>query len=1131
MRWSALDIARALDAPPPTAEQRAVIEAPHDEPQLVVAGAGSGKTETMSARVVWLVANDLVQPEEVLGLTFTRKAATELSRRIEDRLAAIRQRGLWTPRPDDGAETLGSSATVSTYHAYAGRLVREHGLRLGVEPDTRLLTEAATWQYATEAVLAFDGDLSEMTKVPRSVTAAVLQLAGEMSEHLVVADDVREEVERWLSVVASIEATTGKAFGHTTAVGKVAANLREKLLVLPIVDRFRELKASRDAMDFGDQMAVAARLALEVPEVGAMERARFGAVLLDEFQDTSEAQMSFLRALFVDGSRVPVTAVGDPNQSIYGWRGASATTLARFPAAFAAGSPAPVRPLATSWRNDRLVLDVANRVAAPLREGMPIDVPGLSSRPDSGAGRVVEARFETQLEEADWIAERFAALRRARPRATAAVLCRKRSQFPTVMAALESAGVPFEVVGLGGLLTMPEVADIVSLLEVVDDPTRGDHLMRLLTGPLVHLGPADIDGLWAWARHRWAAANAGADRDRDGAGTGDIGAAGGAGTDREARVHRDLAADTADTPTLAEALDDLPRGPWQPAHGPLLGATALERLHGLALLIRRMRGLTGLGLGDLVGEAERGLGLDIEVAARPEYTPAAARAHLDAFADVAAGFAVSSERPTLRAFLDWLAAAMAEERGLDKGYVEPTAGAVQVLTVHSAKGLEWDVVAVPGLVEGNFPAHEARSSFADGQWRLGTVNASGWTGGITKSGLPYALRGDVDGLPDLHLTAAMATAEANRSVEAFRRAGGEHELAEERRLAYVAFTRARSELLLTTHLWGSGRSVRLPSRYLEGVAGLPGVERGPWVDLPADDTATRPEHGADGEVLWPDDPMRGRRAALGDAPRRIAALLEDDGGRASGAGVRERASAESRRDTEIALLLAERDRAVVRAAPAVELPAHLSTSDLVSLAADPERFALDLRRPVPTAPALEARRGTAFHAWVEEHFSRAAIVDLDDLPGSADGDAAPEADVETLRTAFVTSPWSRLTPVEVETSVETVIEGVAVRGRIDAVFPASAVAAAGLDAPFDAGECDYVVVDWKTGPLPTGPDGEARALQLAAYALAYARLRGVHPSRVRGAFVHVGTGVATLWPELVGVDGLGEVLRVGAGQR
>jgi DNA helicase II / ATP-dependent DNA helicase PcrA len=142
---SAKEIAAELGQPEPTAQQVDVIEAPMS-PLLVVAGAGSGKTETMTGRVVWLVANGFVEPDQVLGLTFTRKAATELSERIGARLRLLQQRDVWHPRVGDeetGAEVLGGTPTVSTYHSYAGRLVREHALRLGFESESRLLSEAA----------------------------------------------------------------------------------------------------------------------------------------------------------------------------------------------------------------------------------------------------------------------------------------------------------------------------------------------------------------------------------------------------------------------------------------------------------------------------------------------------------------------------------------------------------------------------------------------------------------------------------------------------------------------------------------------------------------------------------------------------------------------------------------------------------------------------------------------------------------------------------------------------------------------------------------------------------------------------------------------------------------------------
>ncbi len=687
-RWGAVELARALGLHAPTAEQVAVIEAPL-RPLLVVAGAGSGKTETMAARVVWLVANDLVRPDEVLGLTFTRKAAGELSERLSARLATLREAGIWAPKDEDGAAVLDDVPTVSTYHAYAGRIVREHGVRLGVEAESRLLSEAAAWQVAHEAVVAFDGPMDGVEKAESTVTTAVVDLAGEMAEHLVGVQQVAEHLD---AVVAALEVVP-KGVTSKRSVPKEVRDaitvLRERRAILPLVESYHAIKRSRDAMDFADQVQLAARIAMTVPQVGQAERSRFRAVLLDEFQDTSEAQLQLLGALFVAaGDAVPVTAVGDPHQSIYGWRGASSTTLHRFREDFVDGhGPTPVRPLSTSWRNDRAVLDVANLVAAPLTRATKVPVEPLAARPGAGRGHVATARLDTIEDEAGHVADWVGARLRRPGRSTAAVLCRKRSQFDPVIEALEKRGVPYEVVGLGGLLHTPEVADLVALLWVVQDPSRGDRLMRLLTGPSCRLGAADLDGLGAWARERQ---RTGRDRRRS-----------------------DLARDASEQASIIEALDDLPSAAWVGVEGQSVSPVAIRRLDGLAGAVRRLRSLTGLGLAELAAEAEVALGLDIEVLSRPGWSPGAARAHLDAFADVAATFAASADRATLGGFLAWLDAAVDEERGLDLGWIEARPDAVQVMTVHAAKGLEWDVVAVPGLVEGSFPAHSGNRSKLD----------------------------------------------------------------------------------------------------------------------------------------------------------------------------------------------------------------------------------------------------------------------------------------------------------------------------------------------------------------------------------------------------------------------------------
>lgn len=228
-------------------------------------------------------------------------------------------------------------------------------------------------------------------------------------------------------------------------------------------------------------------------------------VLLDEYQDTSIAQVELLAALFGGGH--PVTAVGDPHQAIYGWRGAAAGTLFDFPTTFARadGAPAATTTPATAWRNDAAVLEAANVVAAPLRAQAAGDVPVLRTRPGAGPG-LVRARFvETVADEAALVADHVAALREASEEPpSAAVLCRKRSQFAPIASALQAHGVPVQVVGIAGLLQTPEVADIWSALIVVHDPGRGDALMRLLTGGSVNLGAADLLALGRLPRRRAA---------------------------------------------------------------------------------------------------------------------------------------------------------------------------------------------------------------------------------------------------------------------------------------------------------------------------------------------------------------------------------------------------------------------------------------------------------------------------------------------------------------------------------------------------------------------------------------------------------------------------------------------------
>ncbi|MDQ3406093.1 MAG: ATP-dependent helicase, partial [Actinomycetota bacterium] len=495
------ELAHELGLPPPTAEQAEVIAAPA-EPALVVAGAGAGKTETMAGRVVWLVANGLVTPERVLGLTFTRKAARQLADRVRSRLRRLAGSRLLDdldPTGERRAAVFAGEPTVLTYHAYAGRLVAEHGLRLPVEPGARLLTETAAWQLAHRVVSTWAHDL-DTDLVPATITRYLLALSGELAEHLVDGDVLIQHAQAVCAAVETAPRAPKQRAGISQDLQKVLVAQRFRVALLPLVNAYAERKRRAGSLDFGDQMSLAARLAADYPEVVGGERQRFGAVLLDEYQDTGHSQRVLLRSLFGawhDNPPMPVTAVGDPAQAIYGWRGASAANLPRFTTDFPQEDNGKLRPAAkygllTSFRNPPEVLDLANAVSAPLRAAG-LEVDELRARDGAHPGDIRFGLLSDVDTEVQWVANQvadrwYAAIEERDAAPTAAVLVRRRADMAALATALRERGLPVEVVGLGGLLDEPEVRDLVSALRVLIDPLAGTAAARLLTGSRWRVG-------------------------------------------------------------------------------------------------------------------------------------------------------------------------------------------------------------------------------------------------------------------------------------------------------------------------------------------------------------------------------------------------------------------------------------------------------------------------------------------------------------------------------------------------------------------------------------------------------------------------------------------------------------------
>lgn len=1086
-RISARVLAGALALPPPTDEQVEVIEAPM-EPVLVVAGAGAGKTETMASRVVWLVANRLVEPDGVLGLTFTRKAAQELAARIRRRLSMLAgssAMGRWDPEGTLRSQLRSADPQVSTYHAYAGRLIADYGLLLPVEPSATLLSETELWQLAFSVVAGWSDDL-DTPKTPGGVTESVLKLYGELSEHLVDLDQLAAAGDDLYELIDTLPPVGRQKPEPPQKLRNIQAVIDERRQLIPLVDALgREMRAA-NVLDFGSQMSLAAKLVATHPEVADTERAAIGAVLLDEYQDTGHSQRVLLSNLFGTppgvpaGSGIAVTAVGDPIQSIYGWRGASAANLPRFTTDFrrSDGTEAQRLELLTSWRNARYALDMANAASEELRRrGVPVSI--LRPRDDAPAGTIDLALTETVAGERAWIVDQiereYNAAGDAPP--TVAILVRRNEDSAPLAAELTDRGIAAEVVGIGGLLGVPEVQDVVAMLRLMADPMAGTAAVRLLTGPRWRIGARDLAALWARARDLAA-------------GTNIVTGAMTSLEELDSALDSAVPTETVDQAGLGDALAD--PGPAQ-RYSP----DGYRRIKSFGHQLTILRARIGQPLPELVAEVERVTGVDVEaqIRARDLRGNITGREHLDAFAEYVADYTERSAA-TLPGLLAFLESAADIEKGLEPGKVEIAEDRVQILTVHAAKGLEWDVVVVAHLCANIFPGGRA-----EGTW-LGSARE-----------LPPELRGDLaesvgsEGFPPLDFADLENRKELEEAIDGHKDALRNRKLEEDRRLLYVALTRTKRALILSGHHWSdSGDKPRGPSIFLtelhdiacrlieQSVDGAPGLTIAGWADAP-DDGAENPLAMLTTGVPWPADPLGARRDGTERGAALVRASLRSRGEPAlfdmgeSGDSdpidddpqVRDWAN-------DLAVLLAERAGAFGSEIE-VTMPQHLSVSQLVELDKDEDAFARRLRRPLPFKPNPLARRGTAFHAWVERRYGATRLLDIDELPGAADAEGGSDADLEVLRDQFLRSSWASRNPIEVEVPFETVIADTIIRGRMDAVFSEP-----------DGG---YTVVDWKTGARPTAAQEHSVFVQLAAYRVAWAELTGIDLAKVRAAFHYV----------------------------
>jgi DNA helicase-2/ATP-dependent DNA helicase PcrA len=1047
-------------------EQWDAITAPF-APHLVVAGAGSGKTTVMAARIVWLVAQDLVDPSAVLGLTFTNKAAREFNERVE---RALRRLGSGSA----SADSFEALPLISTYHSFAQTLLGTHGLRLGYEPGAELLNEVTRAQMAMRVVAQTRLPLQHVSDRLIDVAGQVMSVDDLLAERLIDPVQLRESAEDEIE-----RASTSTR--SNDVLRKIIIACQRRIELAQLVQEFRQAKADAFVADFADQMRAAADAArrLRAGDAAAIEniRGQFQAVLLDEYQDTSVAQRVMLQSLFGDGH--PVMAVGDPCQAIYGWRGASVFNMDHFVDDFAVapGTPATKSDLTYVRRCAPEILQVANAVSAEIRSAHPIVQELRTPEGDARQGRFVIAFHEEYDSETEWLVDQAkAALRDAAPE-DIAVLCRKNRDVARMAAAFDSAGIAYQVNSVGSLLARPEVADVRAVLQLLHDPAANVACLRVLTSPRWALGVRDLAALGAHA-----AKLSGFTLPETGA------------TLDERLDEAVQGRDEADLSALIEAVDDVALN--RDALAGQLSDEARLRCKELSTEIRRLRAHVGEPLHDLIRRVIDTCGIGVEVLLAPEPLRSTKVTALDAFVDAAGDFLSLDGEASLASFLAWLSDAENTQREPRLPDLGLGAG-IRLMTVHGSKGLEFDVVLLPSLSDGVFPTTQMRP-----MWPSSPV------------GLPSSLMEERE---EAHKSAwypNYATGPDDKQKTQYRDEMRALHILEERRLAYVAITRARSLVIASGHIWGSmAKTARTPSPWLLTMqqhinAGAPGVID-TWADAPAD-----PKRDVDesiGAAAWPVIMSEVQRARLLSA---IAAVrnaerdkaLEDlasesdsdaddevsvlhGGERLGGLSEGERELVE-RWDRDIAVLESEsaEDSALVRY---VRLPASITTTDVMRIAENREAFAIDLARPMPRISSVAARRGTDFHAWVEQRWrGDLGLVSPADAE-SVDPTWRPDPDLAALMESFDNGPFGNRPPFAVEVPFSTVIDGVPVRGRIDAVFA--------LD------DGTWEVIDWKTSVKENAEEN-----QLRVYRKAWAEIREVDQSIVSAGFHYVRTGATIM---------------------
>ena len=698
-----------------------------DGPLLVVAGAGTGKTQVITRRIAWLIATRRARPSEILALTFTDKAADEMQTRV-DQLVPYGY----------------TDAAVSTFHAFGDRLIREFALELGLPTDLRVLSRPEVVIFLRERLFRFDLNEYRPLGDPTRFLGALTTLFSRLKDEDIAPRAYLDYANR-LAVGAAEARATGRVGGVGDGVDQAPGPVLSEDEICALEEesrrqgelaraygRYQELLGEAGLVDFGDQVSLALKLLRESAAARVELQRRYRYILVDEFQDTNNAQSKLVELLAARNGNV--TVVGDDDQSIYKFRGAAISNILEFKEHHPRVRQIVLR---RNYRSHTPILDASYRLIRfndpdrlEFRNG--IDKRLLAER-SGPASPVRQMAFATGSEESDWVAREIASRVEggARPREFA-VLVRANADADPILRSLNIASVPWRFSGTSGLYARPEVRLLLAFLRAVADLSSSVDVYALASSHVYGLGGPDLTAIVNSARRR--------------------------------------------NRSLWEIVAELTEQP---------GLLRLEpgTRSALVKLVADLRKFTEAAHQRPTGEVLYQFLRDSGMLSRLASTDTVAAE--EALQNIARFFEIIRAQSVLVPDDRVVFVARNLQTLIDAGddpataEVDPDADAVAVLTVHKAKGLEFPVVFMTGLVDGRFPARTRREQLA----------------------IPTALVEEV--LPE-----------------------GDPRLQEERRLFYVGMTRARDELILTHAADYGGKRTRRASQFvLEALdlAATPGV--------------------------------------------------------------------------------------------------------------------------------------------------------------------------------------------------------------------------------------------------------------------------------------------------------------------